>query len=466
MKRIIYLNLLLGIMTLGSIVSCEDFVEIDAPTHKIISEDVFSSDDTAIAAMTGIYNQLSVVDFSNGWTNSITMLAGLSADNLECIRTTNLSLMEFQQNEILPENTRNQSIWSSAYNIIYQANSLLEGIERSQQISEDVKRRLEGEVKFVRAFTYFYLVNLYEKVPLLLTTDYQVNALASSNAEEETYQQLIKDLLETTELLGANYINGERTYVNRFVAMALLARIYLYQENWEQAEYWSSQIIAQTNKYELLQDMDKVFLMNSKEAIWQISPLGRDSFTYTFEGYTLIIDPILSFLATFKLSEGLVASFELEDQRLANWVNFHSGLNAYYAYKYKDRSSNDRVTEYSMVLRMAEQYLIRAEARSMQNNLSGAIADIDIIRGRAGLELIGHTDHPINKEALLQLIMEERRKELFTEWGHRWLDLKRTGRAAEILGSDNPTWQNTDVLYPIPEEERIKNPNLDQNIGY
>src|SRR5690606_1979360 len=154
MKRIIYLNLLLGIMTLGSIVSCEDFVEIDAPNHKIISEDVFSSDDTAIAAMTGIYNQLSVVDFSNGWTNSITMLAGLSADNLECIRTTNLSLMEFQQNEILPENTRNQSIWSSAYNIIYQANSLLEGIERSQQISEDVKRRLEGEAKFVRAFTY------------------------------------------------------------------------------------------------------------------------------------------------------------------------------------------------------------------------------------------------------------------------------------------------------------------------
>lgn len=467
MKNTTYLKLCIGIIAFCSLISCEDFLEIDAPNQKITSEIVFNSDDTAIAAMTGIYNQLAVVNFSNGWTDSVTMLTELSTDNMECIRTTNLSLMEFQQNEILPSNTRNKGIWSSAYNIIYQANSLLEGINRSEGMSEEVKIRLEGEVKFVRAFTYFYLVNLYGNVPLLLSTDYEKNALATSDTVEVIYSQLISDLLDVIELVNVDYINGERTFVNRYTAMALLARIYLYRQNWDEAENWSTQVLEQTNKYELLDDLNEVFLMNSRETIWQISPKGRGgSFTYTFEGYTLIIDPILSFLATFKLSEKLLTSFETDDKRLGNWINFHSSLDAHYAYKYKDRSSRNNVTEYSMVLRLAEQYLIRAEARSMLENLSGAIADVDMIRDRAGLALLAETNPEINKEELLNVIQQERRKELFTEWGHRWLDLKRMGNTDEILGNDNPLWQNTDVLYPIPEDERIKNPNLGQNNGY
>ena len=113
-----------------------------------------------------------------------------------------------------------------------------------------------------------------------------------------------------------------------------------------------------------------------------------------------------------------------------------------------------------------EQYLIRAEARAKQQNISGAISDLDIIRKRSGLELIADRNPTISEEEVLTIIMEERRKELFTEWGHRWLDLKRTNRAEEALGDNNSFWQNTDVFYPIPSEERMKNPNLSQNDGY
>jgi hypothetical protein len=122
--------------------------------------------------------------------------------------------------------------------------------------------------------------------------------------------------------------------------------------------------------------------------------------------------------------------------------------------------------EYSTVMRLPEQYLIRAEARAMQGRLSGAIKDLDVVRSRAGLELLADMEPDMDGEGLLEEIMDQRKKELFAEWGHRWLDLKRSGRATEVLGPIKPLWQDTDILFPIPEEERGKNPNLSQNNGY
>ena len=119
-----------------------------------------------------------------------------------------------------------------------------------------------------------------------------------------------------------------------------------------------------------------------------------------------------------------------------------------------------------MVLRLAEQYLIRAEAKAYQDKLTDAIQDLDIIRNRAGLSLIGDTNPSISKNDFLLAIEQERKVEMFSEWGHRWLDLKRTERAGQILGALKPDWQDTDQLYPIPNSERLVNPRLTQNPGY
>src|SRR5690606_25868041 len=174
--------------------SCEDFVEVEVPNSKIVSEVVFNNDQTAIGAMKGIYNELYRSSFSRGDRNSVTVLSGLSSDNLKVIGTNNLSELEFEQNEITTTNPNNLDLWSSAYNIIYMTNSLLEGLEKSKSITPEVYQRLEGESKFVRAFTYFYLVNLYGEVPLLLTTDYQKNAMAKRTSTASIYQQIIADL--------------------------------------------------------------------------------------------------------------------------------------------------------------------------------------------------------------------------------------------------------------------------------
>ena len=466
MKSSLFIRRSVLLVTLLCQFSCDKYLEIPSPDNKIIGQTVFNNDATAKSAMEGIYNQLYVATFSAGWQGSVSVLAGLSGDNIETIRATDLVFREFQQNEILPDNDKNLQIWASAYNIIYATNSLLEGIANSQNITQPIREKLEGEAKFVRAFSYFYLVNLYGEVPLILSTSYQDNALASRNSEEEVHQQIISDLTTSVELLPAEYPEGERTYANKYAAMAMLAREYLYRQKWGRAESLSSEIIAQTGKYQLLDDLKLVFLANSPEAIWQISPLGRgDLATQTNEGSVFIINPFFTVLSHFKLSEDLIDSFDNEDKRLQQWISFHKGISAYFAYKYKIRNSTEPVSEYSMVLRLAEQYLIRAEARAQQGNLEGAVADINTIRLRAGLSSLTETAS-ITPEQLLKIIYEERRKEFFAEWGHRWLDLKRTGKAEGILETKKPLWQDSDVLYPIPAEERSKNPNLDQNSGY
>ena len=129
-------------------------------------------------------------------------------------------------------------------------------------------------------------------------------------------------------------------------------------------------------------------------------------------------------------------------------------------------SVSDPVTEYYTVLRLAEQYLIRAEARAQQKiNLPGAISDLNLIRNRAGLDSLSPT---LNQQQVMAAVAQERRVELFAEWGHRWLDLKRTGQISAVFNTIpyKSQYQPFQQLYPIPLGELQNDPNLRQNPGY
>src|SRR5690606_38217250 len=403
-------------------------------------------------------------NFSNGWQYSATVLGGMSADIIQPIRSTHATLGPFWQNEISiidsPDADANLALWSSAYNIIYLANSVLEGLENSTNITETTKKQLMGQALFIRAFCYFYLTNLYRDVPLLLTTDYNNNALASRNSSEEIWEQIATDLDEAIDLLDniTYYEEVKRTHVNLYVVLALRARVYLYRGNWSKAEELSSQVIAQKNIYEILEDLDQVFLANSKEALWQISPEGEKGQRVTSEAMVFIRYVFLPgiVLGDVKLADSFINAIDTEDKRFTHWIGQELDGNGkvvnYYSYKYKHHRVplGQEIPEYSMVLRLAEQYLIRAEARAMQNKLPEAIADVDKLRQRAGIELLSDINPGIGQEALLEVIMEERKMELFAEWGHRWLDLKRIEKASEVLSPIKPLWQPTDVWFPIP----------------
>ncbi len=459
-----YIKILIFILICLIHLSCEDFVEIEIPDDRIINESVFSSDKTANSAVKGIYNQLYQANFSSGFYTSIPVLSELSADNLKSTVTTE-NLLEFEANEIFISNSYNLGIWSSAYNIIYMSNAVLEGLEGNGNITTELKEKLIGEARFIRAFAYYYLVNLYGEVPLVLSTDYQDNVSKSRNSTLEVYNQIVEDLGVAVGQLGNTYENSERLRANRFTAMALLARVYLHLEEWALAEDYSTEIINATETFELLPH-NEVFLANSKEAIWQISPReGGASRTNTREGelYILLDSP-----GRVALTEDLIQSFDSNDARLEQWIGLleTENENYFFPYKYKVKNSTDDILEYSMVMRLAEQYLIRAEARAEQDKLIASIEDVNKIRKRSNLSALNIPDSDLDQDEVITIILKERRKELFTEWGHRWFDLKRRRKADPILSSKKPHWEDTDVLYPIPEDELLKNPNLIQNPGY
>lgn len=441
-------------------ISCRKFVEIAPPLTQAETETVFSNEAAAVSAVAGLYSQmeLSPLQIANG---GVTIYTGLSSDEIFNV-SPNADLDPFRTNSIDATNSTGiySRLWSAAYTKIYQINSIIEGLAGSHILPDAVKKQLTGEMKMVRAFHYFYLVNLFGDIPLIITTDYQTNSSMARTPQSEVYLQIIADLSDAQTLLQPDYPAPNRGRPNKYAATALLSRVYLFQKNWKKAEEEAT-LVINASPYHLETDLKNVFLNSSPEAIWQLIPASTR--INTAEGNTFIpTSPTVR--PSYGITSFLLNAFEANDARKQDWLGSSvvNGVTYYYPYKYRIKS--DPVgTEYYVMLRLAEQYLIRAEARVEQNNLPESRSDINKIRNRAGLS----NTTAVTKADLLLAIEHEKQVELFAEWGHRWFDLKRTNRADVILGAEKaPDWQSTDSLYPIPLQELQKNPFLNQNPGY
>ncbi|TAJ47420.1 MAG: RagB/SusD family nutrient uptake outer membrane protein [Chitinophagaceae bacterium] len=437
--------------------SCKKFIEVPIPVNQQATVTVFSDEATATSAVNGLYSSMMIQNF--GILNSgITLYPALSADEL--INTNpNATISSFTENTLNSENTIIEfDLWKRSFNYIYQTNAILKGLSNSNSLSMAVKNQLMGEAKFVRALCYFYLINIFGDVPYIVTTDYQENSVAARVPKATIYNSIQTELQEASNLLGNDYPSTGKVRPNKWAAISLLARVYLYRENWAAAEQTAS-LVINSGIYSL-SGLNNVFVANSTEVIWQLMPVL--TFLNTADGLTFI-----PFSATVRPAYGLTAqlmnSFETGDQRLSSWTksNIVSGVVYYYPFKYKVRSGS-AVTEYNTLFRLPELYLIRAEARTMQNKIAEAKTDLNVIRTRAGLS----NSSAGSQVSMVTAIEHERQIEFFAECGHRWFDLKRTGRADAVLGSIKTSWQATDALYPIPLTDIQTNPSLTQNPGY
>lgn len=457
-KNQIFFTKWIGILIISiSLISCNKFIQVDPPETKAELSKIFADDQTAISAVAGLYAQITAsLNFCNG---TITIFGSLSADDMVNVSPNN-TYDYFSNNALLSNNSTIQnSFWTNAYKNIYQVNTILEGLSASQTLSPSVKEQLRGESLYTRAFHYFYLVNLFGAVPYQTVSDYKVNAVMPRIAVDQIYEQITADLIEAGSLLKGK--NTDNLRPGKDAVTALLARVYLYRKNWSKAAELASEVIG-SGKY-LLETPANTFLMGSKETIYQFY---RQRNNTAEAGYLLPSSATARPL--FKVRDNLISAFESGDSRKTNWLNSNtvSGTIYFFPYKYKTRAQTP-ITEYLIVQRLAELYLIRAEARANLNDLKGAINDVDQIRSRAALKKLEEIDPEISKDRLLIAIAKENQVEFFAEWAHRWLDLKRLGKADEVMtvikGSN---WKPTAKLYPIPFAETQLNVFLTQNEGY
>lgn len=460
------------------IFGCRKFVEVPPPITQVSSTSLFSNNATLESALGGIYITMEGNSVGGGPTG-ISAILGLSGDDFNLFPGTlgdQADAYMNQETSIYPP-----TIWSDLYKVIYQANAIITGANNSTAITMAVRQQAVGEAEFLRAFCNFYLVNIYGNIPLVLTTDYNTNSTLGQSPPGEVYAQIVADLEDAKNRLGQNYLDAqgnvtnERVRPNALAAAALLARAYLYMHKYDSAEQEATTVINSSiyQLYQGIEGLNSVFLTTSQEAIWQLE-LPASDVVNTPDGGAFLLG-LLYFggpntNAPFTLSDSLIASFEPNDLRRTEWVDsVMQGTTTYYfPYKYKHFYDKDSPpTEYPTIMRLGEQFLIRAEARAQQGNLAQAILDLDTIRSRAGLPLTTASTQ-IN---VLSAILHERRVELFTEYGHRWFDLKRTGTIDSVMSVVTPlkgggTWSADDSLYPIPYGDLQTDPKLKQNPGY
>jgi hypothetical protein len=453
---------------------CKKFVQTDPPATQLVTASVFNNNATATAAQIGIYIQMA----SNNESSNMEIRTGLLGDELTNYTSNTNAYYAFYTNAMTAVGTTGP--WTNAYKYIYQANSVIAALQNNGAISPAAQQQLLGEAKFIRAFWYFYLTSFYGDVALVTSTSYTINASTARSPQTQIYQQMISDLKDALNTLSINYVDAtdttittERTRPTKWAAAAMLARIYLYSGDYADAVVQSTSVINNNNLYRLVGlSNDSVFKANSLESIWQLAvPQPASSFD-TPDGYFFILNSAPGGAVNCcAISTQLMQSFELGDARKKYWINSFQAGTVTYSYPYKYNIRTVSTIEYTMVLRLAEQYLIRAEAEAQLNNLSAAAVDLNFIRRRAGLPVISDSI-ATSQQQLLKSILHERQVELFTEWGQRWIDLGRSGIGNAVMSAVTPqkggTW-NPDghqLLFPIPQTEINVDAKLTQNTGY
>jgi hypothetical protein len=477
---------LLAILTMP-LSACKKFIGVDTPSTAVSTESAFKSDQTAAAVLTGIYSGL-YVQFNTPDLYGASLYTELSADNLELFdKDANLLFRDFYLHELTDAS---YYYWGCTYNVIYVCNNAIEELQASKSLTPTVRNRLLGEAYFMRAFCYFYLVNLYGDVPLAVTSQYKVTSILSRSSVRDIYQVIDRDLSEAAKLVTNTYVDAdvskttsERLRPNLSAVYALQARVFLFQKKYTEAEKAATEVINQTALYNLTSP-ESSFMMNSSETIWALQPVSLGYNTWEAAVFLLPAEgPSIG--KVLYASENLVKKFEPGDLRKDKWlgnVTVGSGSDEktyYYPTKYKTAPDpgSTNITEYPIALRLSEQFLIRAEARNEQGNVTGAIEDLNTLRAKRRAEPTVSVPNPLpplsslmTKDALIAIILKERQTELFTEWGHRWLDLKRTGKVDEVMKAVSEArgsiWSSYMALYPLPARDIKLNPNLSQNPGY
>ncbi|QEC69403.1 RagB/SusD family nutrient uptake outer membrane protein [Panacibacter ginsenosidivorans] len=426
------------------------------PTQSIDETIALQTSKDVEVALVGAYSDLGASAFYGG---NIFVCADLLGDYNELNWSgTYQGMTQIKNKDIPVDNGFVSDSWLAGYRAINDVNNVLSAID---VVTDDKKDKVQGEAKFIRGAVYFDLVRLFAKawndgdpgsnpgVPIVLTPtrDITAESQVARSSVAAVYQQAISDLQDAESLLPEE--NG--FFATKIAAAAMLARVYLQQGDYTNAADAANRAItmAEENGYALASSYYDEFpyvsppapQSNSSEDIFAMqvtTSSGANDFQtyYSADGR-----------GDITIEDAHFALYEPNDDRLSI---FYSISGSSYAGKFENVYGNVRI------IRLAEMYLIRAEANFRLGTSVGAapVDDINTIRTRVLLD-------PLDEESLtLDAILHERKLELAFE-GFTLHDAKRL---EQNIGPYS--WNDPKLIYPIPQREIRVNANLTQNEGY
>ncbi|MBC6988399.1 RagB/SusD family nutrient uptake outer membrane protein [Hymenobacter sp. BT491] len=432
-----------------SFTACNDLLE-PTPAQQLPDDKAITDAGSARSATIGAYDRVQAY-YQLNWP----VLGFLPGENVRFNGTLN-QFLQIDQNQLSADNVLITEAWTQMYQAVNAANNVIAGVPgvNDPLLPVAEKNQLLGEAYFLRALVFFDLGRGWGGVPLVLTpTRTKENGKGVGRSTlAQTYDQVLADLTQAETLLP------DGTTRNRAVkstARALRARLHLYRQQWADAETYATQVIS-TSNYRLATPYRTFstapFL--SQESVFELTFSNSDANTMWNNWFPSALGGQFNFqpvpAAIALLNDPAVGGSR--SALLATTVI--AGANVTYGNLYSRSAQRD---DPSYVLRLAEQYLIRSEARAKLGKLPEAIADLNAVRSRAG---VGPTT-ATTADQLLLAIENERRVEFAFE-ADRWFDLVRTGRAGTVLGvTDQKRW-----LFPIPFNDLVADPDLQQNPGY
>lgn len=465
MKKLIILSLLFWVVT-----SCsEEFLDLK-PEQAVAYEDALTNIEDYKSSITGVYNDLQSSDYYGRY---FIIIPDVMADDVKQNSQANRAI-DFAQYLVTVENADARNMWTLMYRAINSLNAIINAdidVDNSVQADKD---HIVGEAHALRGLIYFDLVRLFAQhytftadgshlgVPITLTFDPENRP--SRNSVKEVYDQAIEDMTKGITMMRDQSSSGSSTTLSKTAVKALLARVYLYKEDWANAESMASEVL-QDDSYALVSNANYMNLWrndNTSESLFEISMNTADNLGNNSLGALYLPQIFGDYLPSndvtslFELDDVRLQAFFVDPQLSGNYAPYRMG-------KYPDVLGLNNVK----VIRLAEVYLIRAEARArIGSNTSGAQDDYNKVHQRAVSAASGIT---LTGTPLLEAILLERRLELCFE-GQRLWDLMRNKKDIVRNQCTSITcfieYGNPGVIFPIPQAELDANPNIEPNPGY
>lgn len=443
--------------------ACDEALD-PTPQQQIPTAEALDDPDELRAAVNAMYDALQTCD--GGYCRNLIIFPDLYAGNL-AFTGTFTSDREVARRNVTAANTALPGMWGAAYQGIDRANNVLASLPSLEdQFDADEYAQLAGEAHFIRALNYLTLVNFFGGVPLVTEPIREVpdDVRQAKNSPAEVYAFIETELAQARARLPelGSDAAGRASYE---AATALLARVHTYQKEWATAYALADEII-ESHTFSLEPQYENAFEKEqTDEAIFEIPFTVTDPGSLAF----WFFPGSLGGRWGIAPSANLVNSFEEGDTRIDVAIQPDVAGDDFGA-KYTDISTT---ADDIPVLRLAEMYLIRAEAAARLGDFAQALEDVNVLRERAGLEGYDETTADLNEDGtltaaeVLEIVLVERRHELFYE-GHYFFDLKRFADVVPAAQARLTTLGITanKLIFPIPQREIDANPALVQNPGY